>query len=178
MTSVHFSPYGLILFPLVFLLAWKWPRPSRIVNEDSRVGIIRRISALYIDMFVGMLGALPFICMSCLFVEFLVTGKWVWSFERDYFMWTDVICMIIFFAGFYGMYYYLKWHFRHGKPTLGQHLLKFRLIPVGDNPMLSVRYLVAWVNAAWWPIWPWTIFRRKQDYWWDTASRTKARMVV
>ena len=175
--SVSFAPYGLILFPILFLIALRWPRREIEVLENSRVGIIRRYFALNVDVFVGMLAVLPFICMLALFLEFFVTGQWVWSFERETFRSTDIVSVAGIFVGFYGIYYYIKWHFQHGKQTLGQYLLGFQLLPAGENPMLSVRYFVALVNGAWWPTWPWTIFRRKQDYWWDTASQTKVRLV-
>ena len=177
MTSVSFSPSGLILLPVLFLIALKWPRHDVEILDESRVGIIRRYFAFNIDLCVGLIAILPFICMAGLILEFMVTGQWVWAFERDFFRWTDVINVAVFFMGCYGIYYYIKWHFENGRQTLGQHFLRFQLLPAGDNPMLSVSYLVAWANAAWWPTWPWTIFKRKQDYWWDTASRTKARMV-
>ena len=176
--SVSFSPWGLVILPSLFIFLMKWPKRygSQIV-ENSRVGIFRRLAAVYVDAFVGLIGALPFISMTALTTEFFATGQWQWSYERDFVRPTDIIDVLVFFIDFYGIFYHVKWHFDRQRPTVGQQLFKFRLVPAHKNPRMGIRAFVAWVNLAWWPIWPWTIMQHKQDYWWDTASGIKARRV-
>jgi len=180
MVSASINPVLLIILPFIFYILHKWPKSKVEIIETSRVGIFRRIAAFYIDMVVAIIGVFPLMCMPILILEYLETGKWVWTFQRDYFRLTDILSIVIMLGGFLGIAYYSRWHFINGKQTLGQHLLKFNLTPrepIGQDAQYSIRVLIAWVNLAWWPIWPWTIMKRKQDYWWDTASNIKARMV-
>jgi len=155
----------------------KWPRHQVTIIEDSRVGIFRRIAAFHADMFVCTIAMLPLVCMPNLFFEYIATGEWQWSFERAFFRRTDLVGIFVFFLSIYGMYYYFVWHFKNQKQTLGQHFLGFMLVPTGRESSVVSRAFVAWLIFAWWPFWPWTLFRKKQDYLWDTGSKTKARMV-
>ncbi len=177
MISVSFSLGALILFPIVFYLLHKWPKPRVEIIETSRVGIFRRIAAVYVDMGVGVIGIIPLVCMPSLIIEYFETGHWAWSFERTNFRPSDILSTFFMLLGFFVIFYYSRWHFLRGKQTLGQHLLGFVLEPMEEKTNFSIRVLVAWVNFAWWPIWPWTIMKRKQDYWWDTASNIKARRI-
>lgn len=178
MISTLFNLAALVILPVIFYFLHRWPKAKVEVIETSRVGIIRRIAALYVDMVVGIIGALPIICMTSLTIEYLETGQWAWSFERDYFRPSDVLGTAVFLLGFFGIFYYSKWHFVRGKQTLGQRWLKFKLLPMEEKTNFPIRAIVAWANLAWWPIWPWTIMKRKQDYWWDNASKIKARKVT
>ena len=178
MVSTSFNLAGLVIFPVIFYFLHRWPKAKVEVIETSRVGIIRRIAALYVDVFVGIIGILPIICMTSLTIEYLETSQWAWSFERDYYRPSDVLGTAVYLLGFFGGFYYSKWHFVRGKQTLGQHWLKFKLLPVEEKTNFPVRALVAWANLACWPIWPWTIMKRKQDYSWDNASKIKARKVT
>ncbi len=171
--SLH--PIPLIVLPLLFILIMLWKKPDVDIDPKSRVGIFRRIAAFYIDFFTVMIGVMPFITLPSLVVEYFVTGTWQWRFERDYFRYSDLLSLFFFLIGFYAIFYFFKWHFKNGKQTPGQRLFKFKLIQNGDKPSMGIRLLVAWANAAWWPIWPWTIFKWQQDYWWDRASKIIAR---
>jgi len=142
LVSTSFNLAGLLILPVIFFFLHRWPKAKVEIIETSRVGIIRRIAAFYVDMVVGMIGVLPIICMTSLTIEYIETGQWAWSFSRDYFRPSDILGVAIFLLGFFGIFYYSKWHF--------------------------VRR----------PIWPWTIMKRKQDYWWDKASKIKARKVT
>jgi RDD family len=175
--NVSMSPWGLIILPVAFLLLLKWPKQHGTILEDTRVSLIRRVAAFYIDVSVAMIGVIPLTTMPILVVEYLTMGEWQWSFDRDFFRDTDWIFVVCLLASFYGIFYYFKWHFDKRKQTVGQHLLKFMLVPLHDHPSLGVRFFVAWVCAAWWPFWPWTIFKLRQDYFWDTASGIRARRV-
>ena len=175
--QVSTSLISLILFPTIFAFLFKWPKRHGDVIEESRVGLLRRAAAFNIDVFVGICGVGPIISIPPLVVEYFVTGNWQWSFEREFFRQTDLINVFFLLIGMYAIFYYFKWHFKNQKQTVGQHLLNFKLIPSSERQSMEVRALVAWINLAWWPIWPWTIFKRKQDYWWDNSSGIKARRV-
>jgi len=174
---VSFNLWALIILPIVFVLLLRWPKLQVDIIEDSRVGIFRRIAAFYVDISVCTIGILPLVSMPPLFLEYLATGEWQWSFERDFVRRADLLNLTVFFIGLYGMFYYFSWHFKNGKQTLGQHFLGFKLVPAGERPNMFFRAVVAHFNFSWWPTWPWTLFRKKQDYWWDTASKIKARRV-
>lgn len=178
MASVSANPWGFVILPILFVLAHRWPKHHGRVLEDSRVGIFRRLGAFYIDMSVSMFATLPVVLIVWLATEYVATGQWQWSYERDFFRWTDIIDISAMLLGFYGMFYYQKWHFYNNRQTLGQHIFKFKLLPLEGQPNMTIRALVAGANLSWWPIWPWTIFKGEQDQWWDTASNIKARRVM
>ncbi|MEM9496014.1 MAG: RDD family protein [Pseudomonadota bacterium] len=175
--SVSFDPWVLAFLPLAFVLIFGWEKRHGEVIEDSRVGIVRRFIAFIIDLLVATLGILPLISMPALILEFFSTGKWAWSYEREVFLSRDMFSILLFLMGTCLISYYFSWHLKNSKQTLGQHLLRFKLVPTNDKPNMVARAFVAWINLAWWPIWPWTIFKRKQDYWWDEVSSIKARRV-
>ena len=175
--SASSSIWTLIAPPLVFFLLVKWTKRHGAILEDSRVSIVRRVTAFYIDAFVAMLGLMPIAVMPVLVAEYYATGEWRWSFTRDYPRATDWIIVASVLSEFYCIFWYFRWHFVRQKQTVGQHLLKFKLVPTRDNPSIGLRFFVAWICGAWWPLWPWTIFKEKQDYYWDTTSGIKARRV-
>jgi hypothetical protein len=175
--SVSSSIWTFIVSQLFFFMLLKWPKRHGAILEDSRVSIVRRVAAFYIDGLVAMLGVMPIAVMPTLIAEYHATGEWLWSFNRDYPRATDWIIVASVLAAFYCIFWYFRWHFVRQKQTVGQHLLKFKLVPTRDNPSLGLRFFVAWICGAWWPLWPWTIFKEKQDYYWDTVSGIKARRV-
>jgi len=175
--TVSFHPLGLLL-PLIPIYIFYRFRPSRVtVDEDSKVGLFRRYIALGIDLNISMFALLPLCCMLSLGVEYLATGNWMWGFQREEIYLRDILHTCIILSTFFGIYFYIRWCFWRGVQTLGQAAMGFIVLPAGEYPKLSVKFLVAWATLAWWPFWPWTIFKKKQDYGWDTASQTKARKV-
>ena len=177
MVYVSGSLWAAILCLGVGLLLALWPKRHGGVISDSRVSLKRRFAAFVIDMYVATMVVISFPIFVSLTTEAIATGSWAWSFERDYYRRTDIIGTLAFFAAFAGIYFYFAWHFGQQRQTLGQHLLSFKLIPATNKPRMAVRALVAWLVLAWWPVWPWTIFKRQQDYRWDTASGIVARRV-
>lgn len=174
--SISFSWWALIIFPLAFYFLHRWPKKEVEVIEDSRVGVFRRLAAVYIDLAVAMIGILPIITLPGLFIEYLYTGEWAWVVKREPKS-RDMFHMAILLLGFLGIYAYARWHFKRSRQTLGQHFMGFKLISTDANDNFGVRVLTAWVIGAWWPFWPWTLMGRKQDYLWDTVSNIKARRV-
>lgn len=168
---------GLVLFPIVFVLLMRWPKRDGLIIEGGRVGVFERFGAFLTDLFVAMMPIAPIIVMADLIIEYFATGSWQWSYERDFSRSTDIISAGIMVMGFIAIFYYFKWHFERSKQTLGQHFFRFKLIATRENPSMGARAFIAFVNTAWWPIWPWTILKQKQDYWWDKASGIKARPV-
>jgi len=81
-----------VILPSLFIVLMKWPEGhGNSIIENSRVGILARLAAASVDAFVGLIGVLPFTCMTGLTIEFLVTGQWQWSFERNFVRPTDII---------------------------------------------------------------------------------------
>lgn len=176
--SASGNPLALVAFISIFLLLLRWPKQHGAIVESSRVSLVRRVAAFYVDMLVAMMGVIPFAVAPILFVEFLVTGAWQWSFERDYARPTDWISAICILGAFYGIFWYWRWHFHRQRQTVGQHLLRFKLVPIHENPSIGIRLFAGLIGASWWPLWPWTIFKERQDYFWDTYSGIKARDVL
>ncbi|HAQ77573.1 MAG TPA: hypothetical protein DCR96_13880 [Hyphomonas sp.] len=178
MLSVSSDPWGFILLPWGFAIALWWPKRHGTVIEESRVGLTRRFVAFYLDFFVIVMGVFPAVSLPALVMEYIATGAWQWSFEREVLMSRDWVSLVIGLASCFGGYYYFKWHFDRGAQTFGQHLLRFKVLPSRDHPSFGTRTFVAWLILSWWPFWPWTLFRKRQDYMWDTTSGTKARRVA
>jgi len=128
-----------ILYPMIFLILHFWPKSRVEVIETSRVGIFRRLTSFYIDMVVVSFGVYPLICLPILILEYLHTGQWAWSIDREIHS-RDILVIPIAIVGFYVMFRYLKWHFDKGKQTLGQHILKFKLIPMEQNGEYAIRF--------------------------------------
>jgi len=139
------------------------------------------VKPLYVSMSSSPIGLLilPFVFIAFLKwprkgVIVVDTPRRVGIVRRYFALCIDIYFVIgSFFAAFYGIYYYIKWHFDRNRQTAGQYVLKFKIVAADENPMLSVRYLTAWAVLAWWPFWPWTIFRSREYFTWETASRTK-----
>ena len=178
MLSVSSEPWVFILFPLGFAIALWWPKRHGTVIEESRVGLTRRFVAFCLDFFVIVVGVLPAVSLPTLVIEYIATGVWQWSFEREVFRPRDWVSLFIGLAACFGAFYYFKWHFDRGAQTIGQHLMKFKVLPTRERPSFGTRTFVVWVVCSWWPFWPWTLFRKRQDYIWDTTSGTKARRVA
>ena len=125
MAQVSFGLIPLMIFPILFYLSFRWPKPKEEVPDISQVGWVRRFPAFLIDANVAMFGVLPFTCMPILMLEYLATGHWVWSFDRDYFRTSDILSALITVLGIFGFVYYWIWHFKKKKQTFGQRILKF-----------------------------------------------------
>lgn len=149
--SVSSEPWAFILLPLGFAIALWWPKRHGTVIEGSRVGLTRRFVAFYLDFFVIVVGVLPAVSLPALVIEYIATGVWQWSFEREVFRPRDWVSLFIGLAACFGAFYYFKWHFDRGAQTLGRHLMKFKVLPTRERPSFGTRTFVAWVVCSWWP---------------------------
>lgn len=177
MISVSSDPIAILIFPLIGLALLRWPQKSTQTIDELRVGLIRRYTALMVDLCIVMSLTLPPTNFLSLLLEYMHTGQWQWSFHRTEFRPTDTIHMTLIMSNFVAMFLYFSWHIRRNKQTVGQYWLGFRLIPTNEKPNMFVRMLIAWINLAWWPLWPWTIMKRPKDFWWDEQSNIIARRV-
>lgn len=125
MITISFGIAPLTIFPAIFYLSFKWPSPKDSVGDISRIGAPKRIFAFFIDLHVAMPGMLPIVCMPTLFLEYLSTGVWVWSFERNFSRASDLISVPLIFFGVLGLGYYWSWHHKNKKQTFAQRLLRF-----------------------------------------------------
>ena len=149
MVSVESNLVLLVIYPIIFCILHKWPRSRVAITKSSRVGFFRRTAAIYIDMCVAGFGIFPLVCMPALIIEYLATGNWAWGFQRDYLRQTDVFWLIPSpLIIFFGIYYYSKWHFVNDKQTLGQHFLKFKLMPMAKEAQYSIRVLMPWITDS------------------------------
>lgn len=75
--SVSFHPLGLLLTLIPIYFLYRLPPSHVSADEDSQVGLFRRIVALGIDLNISIFALLPLSCMLALGVEYLATGNWV-----------------------------------------------------------------------------------------------------
>ena len=171
-------PLALVAFPVIGAALLALPQRKRPVDGESRVGKLRRVTAFVTDMSVGIMITLPPIVLISLAVEWATTGAWAWSYERDFVRATDFVFVGLMMTSLVAVGFYFRRQFAAGLMTPGQRLMGFRLVANGENPSISKRAFTAWINIAWWPTWPWTLFGRRRDYWWDNASQIVARRVT
>lgn len=169
--------WSLIVYPVVFVLLMKWPKTHGPIDDQSRVGLVERFAAFCVDANCALLAVAPFSFMPLILAEYVATGIWQWRFQRDFLRPTDALIFVVITMWVFVVFCYFKWHFKNQKQTLGQHLFKFKLVSMSEQTSLSGRFLIAWICWAWWPFWPWTLFPKRQDYWWDHFPGIKARKV-
>jgi hypothetical protein len=163
------------IFLIVFTALMAWPKAHGEVIKNSHVGVVRRLVATYIDLFVGMLILMPSIFLFRLFFEAVFTGSWRWYVSDETLRPTDGLLILIVFGVYMS---YFRYHLVRQKQTVGQHLMNFKLIALNPNASLFLRGFTALGTLSWWPFWPWTLFGKRQDYLWDRVSHIKARKVV
>ena len=106
-------------------------------------------------------------------MEWLSTGTWQWSWQRDAFLLRDWFSLLLFVGIYVAVYQYFWQHLRRGKPTVGQFAMGYRII-AKDDGNLRERLHRSIIVLLLWPI---ALFYPKVApgvYHWDKKSRTRA----
>ena len=141
--SVNVDPLFLISAPFIAALIFLWPRRKTIIDENSIVGRIRPIIALYIDMFFILILLAPLFAIPLAF-EYIATGSWAWSVNRNFARPTDIIIIVEIALIFWAFHNYLKWIFGKGGQTIGQYFMQFQLSKTDATAKVGLLQYFAW----------------------------------
>jgi hypothetical protein len=167
------NPYSLALTIIAACIIFSWPRPQLPIILRVPVGRFRRYVAATIDMI-----SLCFVAFSLIFsltylMEWIATGYWQWSWQRETFEPRDIIGILSVFLAFYGVYQYFWRHLLSGKPTVGQFVMGYRIVAL-DDAKLRQR-LHSGMIATW--LWPFALMRAYDKAgvtYWDKETNTRA----
>lgn len=146
--------YGLAFGLLVFVL----PRKEIIANAIKPVGVLRRLGAIYVNMFVILFILINLTVLPILLVEAMHTGEFQWSFYREFSRGTDGLVgggSVLFIFGLIFYYYYKS--LVNNRPTIGQYVMGYQIVNNGDawtrrralrRMGLTLLTLVAWPVTA------------------------------
>ena len=124
--SVKIEPIFLVIAPCIAAALFLWSKRKTIIKDGVVVGHFRPLAGLYIDLFFITLVMAP-IFLIPLGLEYLATGKWVWSVERNFSRPTDIALVAIILLIFVALHCYLKWAAKAPQQTVGQHLMGFKI---------------------------------------------------
>jgi hypothetical protein len=144
--------------------------PSRIVGVWRRVGSFL-VDFTFVLMIVAPLAALPILAVEAEYAE-----TFQWSFAREYPRPTDWLLFTSgALAGFAALFLYFYQHERLGRPTVGQYVLGYRVVPTSDGkPNYALRVLLSFVGLCIWPVSMILASRNSHKaFWWDGATGTK-----
>ena len=166
---------GLVCVSLIAALPYLLPRIPVEAAQVRRVGILRRLAALYVDMFASWLPLSPFLTLAFLIVEASNTGNFQWTFSRDFERSSDKFLILgSALAMFGGLFAYHLLHLMHNRQTWGQYLLGYRLCEDREKrSMLWALKRLGWtlVTLSVWPIAVLVALSNKErHFWFDTMS--------
>lgn len=102
--SMEGNPYSLALIIIAACIIFSWPRPQSLIVLGVPVGRFRRHVAATIDLL-----CLGFVLFAVDFtlaylMEWIATGYWQWSWQRETYEPRDIIGILPIFLAFYGVY--------------------------------------------------------------------------
>jgi hypothetical protein len=160
---------------------WFYPQRQCPIDPSRVVGLWRRFGSFLVDftfvlMIVAPLAALPILAVEAKYAE-----TFQWSFARDYSRPTDWLFFSLGgLAVFAALFLYFYQHARLGRPTVGQYVLNFRVVPSGDGkPSYALRVLLSFIGLCMWPVSVILASRNSHKlFWWDGETKTKVARVV
>jgi hypothetical protein len=121
--------YGLA-FGLLVLLS---PRKEICPDAIKPVGVLRRLGALFVNMFVILTALTNLTVLPVLLAEAMHTGLFQWSFYREFSRSTDWFVgggSVLFIFGLIFYYYYKSLVIN--RPTFGQYVMGYQIVNNGD----------------------------------------------
>jgi hypothetical protein len=172
--SMDGNPFSLVLLIVASVVIFSWPRAKLPVISGIPIGRFRRYVAATIDLLCVSYVYFSIIFSLTYLMEWIATGIWQWSWQREAFEFRDIISYLIFFAGFFGIYQYFWRHLVSGNPTVGQFVMGYRIIEL-EHPNLRKR-LHSGIIALW--LWPIALMRsydkQRGITYWDKETNTRA----
>jgi hypothetical protein len=172
--------YPLFLIPcaLIMIVSFFWPTPVLPPQKGKYVGFIRRIFALGIDAWLLVSAIFITAIPTAYILEWIVIGQWQWAWDRDD-KFRDVAPFLIYHAWFAVAFFYYTRRVREGRPTLGQFVMGFRILPAPDGSPNYARHFR--YGAFGLCVYPLTVLlalrkreRRESIFDWDAVSNTRA----
>lgn len=173
-SSLISTGLGLLLFFIIIYL----PRKS-ITAMDKAPGFGRKIGALFIDMFLTLMGFSALLSLPVLIAEYSYTGSFQWAFVRDFARPTDwALILSAVFASFAIILFMRIRSTTSGSPSFGQYLLGYRV--TGEKGGVDSK--TAFKRAVWttlyltvWPVYLlYKLIKKPKKDSWDTRCNTKS----
>lgn len=169
------SSLGLILGPFLFCVFHILPRKPVEADTELSVGLLRRLMALYLDIFLVLLLVSSMMAMPMLWMEASYTGAFQWSFLRETLRDTDfLISSISVGAGFVSIILYQYICLAIGSPTAGQYMMGYRIASIStdwDFTRLIRRFCWAVLTLSVWPVAVvYALQRKDKAMWFDLKS--------
>jgi hypothetical protein len=169
------TAFGLASFMCIYRQRQCPPDPSRVV------GVWRRFGSFLVDFSFVLMIVSPLAALPILAVEAKYAGTFQWSFAREYSRPTDSLYFSLgVLACFAALFLYFYQHARLGRPTVGQYVLSYRVVPSsGGKPSYALRVLLSFVGLCMWPVSTILASRNSHKaFWWDGATKTEVVRVV
>jgi len=125
------------------------------VNPSSKVGVLRRIGAMYINLFVVMLPTVALVTLPVLIIEAWHTGIFQWSVYREFERGTDWVIGASVMAVFVLYVFYYYWSLISSRPTIGQYLMGYTISsfdPIWTPKRALMRISLTLLTMCIWPI--------------------------
>ena len=160
---------------------WFYPQRRYPLDPSRVVGVWRRFGSFFIDFAFVLMIVSPLAALPILAVEAKYADPFQWSFVREYTRPTDWLLFSLGgLASFAALFLYFYQHARLGRPTVGQYVLSYRVVPSNDGkPSYALRVLLSFVGLCMWPV---SVILAARDshknFWWDGATNTEVVRVV
>lgn len=163
--------YGLSFGLLMFLL----PRKEIYSNAIKPVGVLRRLGALYVNLFVVLFALVNLTVLPILFVESTYMGEFKWSFYREFSRGTDGLVggsSVLFMFGVIFYYYYKS--LVSSRPTIGHYVMGYQVVNNGDawTRMRALKRMgLTLLTLCAWPVTAILAVRNdKKAFWFDLKT--------
>ena len=149
-------------------------------DESEAVSFFARFGAVIIDMHYALIIILPLSSIIPLFLEFIITGNFSLSFERDFIRPYDYIVQIpSIIASFVLVYYYFYWHLSNDKATVGQYILGYRIVfsDTREPGIYHKRVRLSMLGLWFYPYYFVKALMDKHNSYWDQECATQVKNV-
>jgi hypothetical protein len=162
-------------------LMYFYPQRQCPLDPSRVVGVWRRFGSFLVDFAFVLMIVAPLAALPVLAEEAKYADTFQWSFAREYSRPTDSLYFSLgALACFAALFLYFYQHARLGRPTVGQYVLSYRVVPSGGNkPSYALRVLLSFVGLCMWPVSMILASRNPhKTFWWDAATNTEVVRVV
>jgi hypothetical protein len=153
------------------------------LDQSKIVGVWRRFASFILDFMTVLMVITPLSALPILIAEGVYTGRFQWSFDRDFSRSTDTTYLMPgLILAFIVLYYYFYKHARLNRQTVGQYILGYS-VTIGSEldgePKHVMRVLLSFVGLCIWPISViLALLNREKVFWWDKVTNTRVFRVL
>ncbi|GAB5459166.1 MAG: hypothetical protein Hens3KO_21960 [Henriciella sp.] len=176
--AIEMHPGFLIIAGTAYLICRFGRKEVAPLRIENTVGIWTRLGAFCIDLLIVSVFFYPVFALGVLWIEAYWTGEFAWSFSRDFARPTDWVPDAGTLLVFAIMFTYFRMLPRMHKPTIGQYVMGYMIVPINSSQgkIRSGYRAVCGLFAL--AFWPFTLYHAAKSpdrvFWWDKDSKTRA----